>query len=424
MNRISLPCRHHPLAGRFLAFSAVARAFVLAGGLLFAWIPVTLAGPVEQVLAMGQASLVVGPAGQRLIDKQASTPMIPASTMKLVTALAAIERWGLTHRFTTELLLDGNRRLWIKGSGDPYLVSEEIDRLVQELAARGLTQVNGLGLDDGLYASDLRVPGRSRSNNPYDAPLSALAVNFNTVNLSIGAAGIRSGEPQTPLTATGRTLGTGLSAGTHRLNLGSRARALAHFAELVTAKLEQAGIRVKGDWLTGPTPASAKRLHLHANSRPLEQVIRDMLEYSNNFVANNLFLLLGEQQGTTSFPQAQRRMEDWARRTFGWRDFSIEDGAGLSRGNRLSGEQMMQLLAVMARYRDLLPRQDNDARVRAKTGTLSGVSCYAGFVQRPEGWVPFSLMINQAAPYDLRLRVARALADAPTLSGLGRGGAP
>ncbi|MBK5968004.1 MULTISPECIES: D-alanyl-D-alanine carboxypeptidase/D-alanyl-D-alanine-endopeptidase [Thiorhodovibrio] len=415
MNRNSLPLPRRQFASQLLALA-------LACSALLTWAPATLAGPVEQVLAMDHASLVVGPAGKRLIDKGASAPMIPASTMKLVTALAAIERWGLAHRFTTELLLDANQRLWIKGSGDPYLVSEEIDRLVQALAARGLDQVSGIGLDDTLYASDLRVPGRSSSDNPYDAPLSSLAVNFNTVNLAVGPSGIRSGEPQTPLTATGRTLGAGLAAGTHRLNLGTRARALAQFAELLTAKLEQAGIQVSGDWITGRTPASAKPLHLHANSRSLEQVIRDMLKYSNNFVANNLFLLLGEQQGTTSFPQAQRKIEGWARRKFGWKDFRIEDGAGLSRGNRLSGEQMMQLLGAMAQYRDLLPAKDNEPRVRAKTGTLSGVSCYAGFVQRPEGWVPFSLMINQAAPYDLRLRVARALADAPTLSMLGRGG--
>ncbi|EIC23355.1 D-alanyl-D-alanine carboxypeptidase/D-alanyl-D-alanine-endopeptidase [Thiorhodovibrio frisius] len=391
-------------------------ALVLAFSALLAWAPLSLAGPIEQVLAMDQASLVVGPARQRLISRHASEPMIPASTMKLVTALAAIERWGLSHHFTTEVLVDGNQRLWIKGSGDPYLVAEELDLLVQALKARGLNRVRGLGLDDGLYASDLRVPGRSRSNNPYDAPLSALAVNFNTVNLSIGQAGIRSGEPQTPLTATGRRMGAGLAGGKHRVNLGTRASALSYFGEVLTAKLQQAGIQVEGDVLMGSVPASANRLHLHANSRTLEQVLRSMLEYSNNFVANNLFLLLGEQAGQTSFAQAQRHMEDWARRKFGWRDFRIEDGAGLSRGNRLSGEQMIELLGALADYRQLLPEQDNEPRVRAKTGTLSAVSCYAGFVERPQGWVPFSLMINQAAPYDLRRRLAQALADTPTLA--------
>jgi D-alanyl-D-alanine carboxypeptidase/D-alanyl-D-alanine-endopeptidase (penicillin-binding protein 4) len=402
------------------SFSGSARLWFAGGGLLLClWQPLAVAGPIEQVVAMNQASLVVGADPRQAIAHNATTPMIPASTMKLVTALAAIERWGLAHRFSTEIFRAPDGRLWIKGSGDPYLVAEEIDLMVQALtealARLGVKQLIGLGLDDGLYASDLRVPGRSSSNNPYDAPLSALAVNFNTVNLSIGPSGIRSGEPQTPLTASGLKLGAGLAAGTHRLNLGTRARALDHFAEVLTAKLAQAGIGLSEPPLAGPVPTGAKLLLRHANSRPLERIIRDMLEYSNNFVANNLFLLLGEQQGHTSFPQAQQRVEHWARQKFGWRDFRIEDGAGLSRGNRLSGVQMIALLEAMRPYRALLPKQDGEPRVRAKTGTLSNVSCYAGFVERPGGWVPFSLMINQAAPYDLRLRLAQTLANTAEL---------
>lgn len=377
-----------------------------------------LAGPVEQVLAMPHASLVVGSTEPRLIGYNTDRSMIPASTMKLLTALAAIERWGLGHRFSTEILLDADQRLWIKGSGDPYLVSEEIDLLVgrlrKALSQRGIARISGLGLDDELYPSDLRTPGRSSTNNPYDAPLSALAVNFNTVNLSVGPAGIVSGEAQTPLTATGRRLGAGLAAGKYRLNLGGRTQALAHFAELLTAKLEASGIAVEASVLTAPVPTNAKVIHRYVNSRQLEQVVRDMLKYSNNFVANQLFLLLGEQQGRSSFPQAQQQMENWARRQFGWRDIRIEDGAGLSRGNRLSGAQLIELLDALSAYRAVVPEQDGEPRVRAKTGTLTGVSAYAGWVERPQGWVPFSLLINQPASYDLRLRVARALADAPT----------
>jgi D-alanyl-D-alanine carboxypeptidase/D-alanyl-D-alanine-endopeptidase (penicillin-binding protein 4) len=141
-----------------------------------------------------------------------------------------------------------------------------------------------------------------------------------------------------------------------------------------------------------------------------------MLKYSTNFVANDLFLLLGEQGGQSSMAKAQRVQESWARRKFGWRDFAIEDGAGLSRGNRISGRQMIDVLDSMEPYRRLVKVQDNDPDVRAKTGTLRGVSCYAGYVRRGRAWVPFSLMINQPVDYGLRLQVGSALADRPMLA--------
>jgi D-alanyl-D-alanine carboxypeptidase/D-alanyl-D-alanine-endopeptidase (penicillin-binding protein 4) len=103
-------------------------------------------------------------------------------------------------------------------------------------------------------------------------------------------------------------------------------------------------------------------------------------------------------------------------KTFGWRGFQIKDGAGLSRGNRLSARQLVDALNAFEPYMDLLPSQN--ARVRAKTGTLRGVSCYAGFVKRGSRWEPFSLLINQQVPYNFRLEVADALASAPDLKRL------
>jgi D-alanyl-D-alanine carboxypeptidase/D-alanyl-D-alanine-endopeptidase (penicillin-binding protein 4) len=141
-----------------------------------------------------------------------------------------------------------------------------------------------------------------------------------------------------------------------------------------------------------------------------------MLEYSTNFVANDLFLLLGERNGRASMAQSQQALERWARKRFGWRNARIEDGAGLSRGNRLSGRQLIEVLEALAPYRHLLPQQDNDPSVRAKTGTLRGISAYAGFVRRSGNWVPFSLLINQPVAYGLRLQVASELARAATLA--------
>jgi D-alanyl-D-alanine carboxypeptidase/D-alanyl-D-alanine-endopeptidase (penicillin-binding protein 4) len=385
--------------------------------ILAVWWPATVqADPIGQALALGNASLVVEEGGRTVIADNADRGMVPASTMKLLTALAAIDRWGLNHRFTTEFRQGRDGRLWVVGGGDPYLVSEELDQAVRALRRQGLSRVSGIGLDDTLFAAGDRIPGRSASHNPYDAPVTALAVNFNTVNVNVSGGRVSSAESQTPITRTAQRMGAAMGAGKHRVNLKTRDNALSHFGEVLEAKLEAAGIRVDGGVEVGPAPATAKLLLTHRNSRPLSTVVKNMLEYSTNFVANDLFLLLGERGGQSSMAQSQRAMEDWAQRKFGWRSFAIEDGAGLSRGNRLSGRQLIDVLDAMAPYRNLVPVQDGNPNVRAKTGTLRGVSCYAGWVRRNGGWTPFSLLINQQVAYGFRNQVASALAAAPTLA--------
>jgi D-alanyl-D-alanine carboxypeptidase/D-alanyl-D-alanine-endopeptidase (penicillin-binding protein 4) len=224
--------------------------------------------------------------------------------------------------------------------------------------------------------------------------------------------GVRSAEPQTPLTPLARQLAERLPPGAERVNLRERDLALRYFVELFAAKLAAEGVAVGPGVRTGRVPAGAERIHRHRNRRDLRQVLAAMLEHSSNFVANDLFLLLGDAGDgrplTTA--TAQQAMTAWAKQRFGWRDFRIEDGAGLSPGNRLSARQLVDAVQAFAPYRELLPAQNG--RVRAKTGTLSGVSTYAGFVQRNGTWQPFALMINQPAPYGLRLEVADALSMA------------
>jgi D-alanyl-D-alanine carboxypeptidase/D-alanyl-D-alanine-endopeptidase (penicillin-binding protein 4) len=337
--------------------------------------------------------------------------MVPASTMKVLTALAALETWGRGHRFETDFYLDDSGWLWVKGLADPYLVSEELSRIAQGLKSKGVREVKGIGLDDSFFAPDVEIAGRSSSDNPYDAPVTALAANFNTVSVVRSGSTVSSAEPQTPLTATARRLGSEGSAGKKRVNLQQRSLAVGYFGEILAAKLRDAGIRVGEDQRNAPVPRGAKRVYRHQNSRTLAEVLAPTLEYSNNFVANALFLHLAspDGKGQVSMAAAQRAMTEFARRRFGWRDFTVQDGAGLSRGNRLSARQLVEVMEAFAPYRDLMPAQDGNSAVRAKTGTLRGVSCYAGYVRRGGSWEPFALMINEPVDYNLRLRVASAL---------------
>ncbi|NEX22999.1 peptidase S13 [Thiorhodococcus mannitoliphagus] len=382
--------------------------------IVFALFRPALAGadPVAQVKGLGKASLLLKDGGSDLIAYQAEVPRVPASTMKLLTAFAALETWGPSYRFETEFFQDRSGWLWVKGYADPYLVSEELDRIVRALKKAGIRQVAGIGLDDSFFSPEVEIAGRSSSDNPYDAPVTALAANFNTINLVRSGASVRSAETQTELTPTARRFGLAGSNGKQRVNLRERPIALRYFGELLAAKLKGAGIAVSDEQKNAPVPANARLVYRHANSRTLSEMLSPMLKYSNNFIANALFLRLAQPdgRGRVSMTAAQKAMTSFARRRFGWRDFRIDDGAGLSRANRLTARQLVELVEAFSPYRELLAAQDGDPRVRAKTGTLRGVSCYAGFVKRNGRWAPFALLINQPVEYNLRRRVASSLA--------------
>jgi len=377
---------------------------------------------LSRTLQLPKASLLVMERGRPVISRHSDRAMVPASTIKILIALAAIDRWGLEHRFHTDFYLGNDDWLWIKGYGDPYLVSEELNRIAEALKAQGVWEVAGIGTDGSYFDPNLAIKGRSSSDNPYDAPVTSLAANFNTVNVINQGGKIRSAEAQTPLTPMARRFGQQLEAGEHRVNLAQREKAVRYFGELLSAKLEQVGIQVGSGLRNGPLPTGIKQRYRHWNSRNLRSVLAAMLKYSNNFIANALFLKLADRGDgrTLNMPKAQRAFAHWVDQTFNWRGYRIEDGAGLSRGNRLSARQLLEAVSAFAPHRTLLPKQS--VHIRAKTGTLRGVSCYAGFVKRNGWWEPFSLMINQPVPYNLCRQVANALANTPDLTRLCPGG--
>jgi len=411
---------------RYRTFPSLLLGALLTLGLLLTTGPdPAVAGPdaaLSRALKLPKASLLVEERGRVVISRHPDRAMVPASTMKLLTALAAIERWGLAHRFHTDFHLGKDGRLWVKGYGDPYLISEELDFIVAALRAQGVRKITGVGLDDSHFHPALAISGRSSSNNPYDAPVTAVAANFNTVNITNQGGKVRSAEAQTPLTSMARRFGQRLGAGKHRVNLKQREQAVHYFGELLGAKLKQAGIPVGGDPHNGPMPAGTEKIYRHRNSRDLRSMLTAMLEHSNNFIANALFLKLADRDDghALDMSKAQRAFTRWVNRTFDWRGHRIDDGAGLSRGNQLSARQLMEAMKAFAPYRELLPKKN--PRVRAKTGTLRGVSCYAGFVQRGGRWEPFILLINQPVSYNFRLQVANSLAKTPDLSRLCPGG--
>ncbi len=396
--------------------NAVRRALLglllLLPGLAAAATPTT-AEALARLRALPAASLLVtDEAGHTVLALRPDVPRIPASTLKLLTALLALEAWEPEHRFATELYLTGDGWLWVRGLGDPFLVSEEIDALARRLAGRGLPALRGIGLDDGFFAAGLTVEGQGGSDNPYDAPPGALAANFNTLHLRRDGSGLHSAEPQTPLVPLARRLGAGLAPGTHRVRIADARQGARYLGELLADRLRAAGLTVGEPVWRGPLPAGARLVLRHRNVRPLRAVLAGMLRYSNNFIANQLFLLLGvaREGPPATFAKGRRAVAAALARRFHWPDAVVREGAGLSRRNRLSARELVELLDAFAPHRALLP--ETAPGVRAKTGTLQGVSNLAGYVRRPDGqWWRFALLINQPAPPGLRHAVAAALRD-------------
>lgn len=353
--------------------------------------------------------LVVDQQGQHLRTDNNSRSFIPASTTKLVTAWLALDRWGENHRFATDFYYDpATFTLAVKGSGDPFLVSEELAIIAARLRQLGVSRVDKIVLDGSRFQQGLILPGTSKTNNPYDAVPSALAANFNTINVKKVNGRVQSAEKQTPLTAYAKSMAKGFK-NKLRVNTGRNPRnAERYFGELLRAFLKQQGVTVANNIVAGIAPRQAP-YYKHYNSRTLGDVIRPMMKYSTNFIANQLVLMMSSEHygRAANAADVKRYMENVLKTVFKWNNFSFREGAGLSRQNRISPDQLVHLMNNFHKWRHLLPEVEKG--VFAKSGTLKKVSTLAGYIVKNGEWLPFALMMNQSVPYKLRNRIAKEL---------------
>lgn len=341
------------------------------------------------------------------VSDRANTPLIPASTTKLVTAWLALKYWGPDYHFKTHFYFDkSTHTLWVKGSGDPYLVSEEIQVIAKNLKRRGLYQINTIALDTSIFQQNVLLPGTGITNNPYDAVPSALAANFNTINLKKIKGQVVSAEPQTPLTKYAKSFSKQIKGRSLRINTGPNpANAEKYFAQLLAAFLRQQGVKVTDHIKKGVISKQAL-FYTHINSRSLAEMIRPMMKYSTNFLANQLILVISADvyQRPANSHDVQKYMEQTLSDYFAWQNFTMKDGAGLSRENRLSPAQLVDLLNAFKEWKSLLPEVENS--IFAKSGTMNGISTLAGYINNKDSWHSFALMMNQVVPYKLRNKIA------------------
>jgi len=329
--------------------------------------------------------LVASPDGQILYRQNETKKSVPASTLKVLTALAAIHHLGKSYRFKTEFYLDPEQNLKVKGLGDPLLVSEAWQEIAQALAAR-LHDFQDLILDDTYFLPGIKIPGVGYSTDPYDAPVGALCANFNTVFFKQDKAGrIVSAEPQTPMTdlALKKVRLMGLESGRYSFSLDSQEAAL-YAGELLVHFFKEAGGDFQGKIRMGVVDPRDRLIYTYSSVFTLEDTLRKMLEFSNNFIANQILIALGAHvygpPGTLE--KGVQAVSCYAKEVLHLNDIQIVEGSGISPKNRLSALDMLVVLKAFEPHRDLLTRK---GEVLYKSGTLRELRARAGYIERPSG---------------------------------------
>ena len=350
--------------------------------------------------------------GAPLIRYRDSEQFIPASILKMATTLCALDAMGSDFRYETIFFSDRSGALFIKGSGDPSLVSETLEQIAIQISKQ-LNSVDRIIIDTSFFSDDLRIDGSERSINPYDAKNAAFVGNYSSAQLTHTKQGaVVSAEPQTPLTPLARQAGMKLPKGkTDRVNLSSDWRVGVQYGgELIAVFLKKHGVSGSMKISIGSAPSNAKEIYRHRSPQNLQEISRAMLKYSTNFTANQIFLTLGVHRfgAPATVEKGQRAMTECLIHSAGWRDFHVEEGSGLSRKNRVTATQMTDLLRSFERYKFLLPEQQG---FLAKTGSLRGVNSLAGYFYLPDGQQPlrFSILINSDVPHLYKFKVANAL---------------
>ena len=422
--------------------SALAAALCVAFNAHAAPLPPAVKQALKQTgIPQSAVGIVVQQTGGRkpLISLNARQAMNPASTMKLLTTYAGLDLLGPAYTWKTEAWLDGELKdgvlhgdLVLKGYGDPKFTIEQFWLWLAELRARGLREIRGnLVLDRSFFDLPPHDPADFDSDpvRAYNVGPNALLLNFNTLRLRYlpdgdklnvitepPLDGIRLDNRLIPEPASGcddwddrvavqpggdsviLQCGYPGECGEreHNLNLMPHMR----YVEAVFRALwKELGGTLQGELREGAAGNDAKLFSTH-HSDPLSAIIRDINKFSNNVMARQLFLTLGAAE-QASIERSVQAVQNWLhRQRLDFPELVLENGAGLSRNERISAQHLAQLLQraathpLNAELRASLPILGVDGSVKKrlrespsaghahlKTGTLEGVKTIAGYVR-------------------------------------------
>jgi D-alanyl-D-alanine carboxypeptidase/D-alanyl-D-alanine-endopeptidase (penicillin-binding protein 4) len=289
----------------------------------------------------------------------------------------------------------------IKGYGAPLLTSkvvQEISGTLKRRLADAGPAIGDIILDDSYFADRIIIPGRSSSTEPYDAPNGALCVNFNTVFFKRAPNGsFVSAEPETPLLpfVLKRIKASSINNGRIVLSHFKKENRLyaGHMFQYFMAKQ---GVKVKGRVRPGRIDIEKDSLIFRYYSKfTIKQVVSKLLEFSNNFIANQVLIAVGADAfgAPGTLQKGVKAMLAYSGEQLKAYNINISEGSGISRKNRISARDMLKVIEDFKPYRNLMRHSGNEY---FKTGTLKGVSTRAGYLVNQEGAIfSFIIMINK-----------------------------
>jgi D-alanyl-D-alanine carboxypeptidase/D-alanyl-D-alanine-endopeptidase (penicillin-binding protein 4) len=398
--------------------------------------------------------------GRLLESRSGTTLQPPASVTKAVTALYALDVLGASHRFRTSVLATGGISngvvqgdLILAGGADPTLDTDGLADLAAQLKAAGVREVRGRYLVyDGALPQIDRIDPDQPDHVGYNPGMSGLALNFNRVHFEwrrgnngyavtmdartakyrpdVTVAKMQIVDRRAPVytyNSTKRTDQWTVAKGA----LGKRgARWLpVRLPGLYAADVFATMARSQGIALGRVEPVKTLpqgELVALRQSAPLRDILRDMLKFSNNLIAEMVGLAasVARKGQVRSLKASASEMNRWAAQSLGMSRVKLVDHSGLGDASKMSANDMVSaLVAVKGKdYRAMLkpigmrdakgrPDKGHPITVRAKTGTLNFVSSLAGYMTAPDGReLAFAIF---TADMDTRSRIGKANREAP-----------
>jgi serine-type D-Ala-D-Ala carboxypeptidase/endopeptidase (penicillin-binding protein 4) len=353
---------------------------------------------VSTAKAANEGYVLANDKGEILYSKNPDTLFVPASVLKILTSIAALNHFGFDYRFKTLFYFDENsRNLYVKGLGDPLFITEVIERFSFDVK-KNITakQINHIILDNSYFDESIIIPGTGDSLKSYNAHVGALSANFNTVSFRWDNDKKRfvSPEPLTPLLDIfiDPISKTRMKQG--RIIL-SKEHAVVYPGHLIKHFLKKRKITVSGQIKLDHFDLSHRPVHWFISPFRMSEVLEKILEYSNNFIANQLFLSMGAEtfDAPGTLEKGIKSMMNYVNQRIYITGIKISEGSGISRKNKISPRHMINVLLEFTPFVTLLRNDKNDFY---KTGTLNGVRARAGYIIGEDNRLyPYAIMINE-----------------------------